>query len=162
MTGQFSRNSILRTPGLPNLEALGGDVNRQRPLSANPDVRRTALARAQFHEQRKLLERAVKLSTDELVHGHCVHGHVFTDTGPLDDQVQLLSADLPGWHFVNDTGASQAFAIGLKPFFGVPVLRKQMFPQGLAILGQIKVSIIAGLQVCITHAEQVNQADLRP
>ena len=50
----------------------------------------------------------------------------------------------------------QPFPVRFKPFFRIPVLRQQMFPKRLAIFSEVKVAIIAGLEVGVAHVEQID------
>ena len=50
--------------------------------------RRSGLALAQFHQQRKFLERAVELRMDELVDRERVQRDHLADARPFDDEVQ--------------------------------------------------------------------------
>ena len=150
---------VLGPARLPELQPLARHVNRQRTLRADANGRRADLAPAQFHEQRKFLERAVEFRLNELVDREGVERDHFAHARPFDDQIQHpVAVHRARRHFIDRARALQPLAIGLKPFARIPVLRQQAFPKRQPEAREIQVAAVRRLQVNVIHAQQRNGA----
>ena len=156
MPGHLGADFILGTARLPELQPPARHVNRQGPLGADADGRGAGLAPAQFHEQRKFLERTVELRVDELVDRERVERHHLAHARPFGHQRQHQAVHRAGWHLVNHARALQPLALGFEPLARMPVLRQQAPPERQTEVAAetAKVAAIGRLQMKIIHAQR--------
>ena len=142
----------LRAARLPELEALGGDVDGEGLLRADGAG---AGGGAHLEEEGELLVGGVELGLDELVEGEGVDGDLLADTAPFDDEILRRGAgEGAGADAIDAGGALELFAGGGEPVRCVPAFRAELPKEGAAKRGDVEVRVVGELVVVVGDPEE--------